>query len=77
MVTSRSAPQTETMMEHFEEKLPRMIRTVDDLSDTVASQQAEIDRLTRRVAMLMEREAAREAEGTGGIVLGDERPPHY
>lgn len=77
MVTSRSAPQTETMMEHLEEKLAHLIRTVDDLSDTVASQQAEIDRLTRRVAMLMEREAAREAEGTGGIVLGDERPPHY
>jgi SlyX protein len=27
--------------------------------------------------MLMEREAAREQEGTGGVVLGDERPPHY
>jgi len=25
----------------------------------------------------MQREASREAEGTGGVVLGDERPPHY
>ncbi|SDO98996.1 SlyX protein [Lutimaribacter pacificus] len=64
-------------MEHLEEKLAHLIRAVDDLSDMVASQQAEIDRLTRRVAMLMEREAARQSEGTGGIVLGDERPPHY
>lgn len=77
MITSRSAPQTETPMEHLEEKLAHLIRAVDDLSDMVASQQAEIDRLTRRVAMLMEREAARQSEGTGGIVLGDERPPHY
>lgn len=77
MITSRSAPQTETPMEHLEEKLAHLIRAVDDLSDMVASQQSEIDRLTRRVAMLMEREAARQSEGTGGIVLGDERPPHY
>ena len=38
---------------------------------------AEIDRLTRRVEMLMLREAEREPEATGGVVLGDERPPHY
>ncbi len=64
-------------MSDLEEKLAHLIRTVDDLSDVVAAQQTEIDRLTRRVAMLMEREANREAEGSGGIVLGDERPPHY
>ncbi|MCM2563649.1 SlyX family protein [Lutimaribacter sp. EGI FJ00015] len=61
----------------LEEKLAHLIRTVDELSDVVTAQQTEIDRLTRRVAMLMEREANREAEGTGGIVLADERPPHY
>jgi len=27
--------------------------------------------------MLMEREAQREAEGSGGAIFGDERPPHY
>jgi SlyX protein len=64
-------------LEHLEEKLAHLIRTVDDLSDVVAAQQAEIDRLTHRVAMLLEREATREAEGSGGILLGDERPPHY
>ena len=64
-------------MTELEEKLAHLIRTVDDLSEIVTGQQAEIDRLTRRVAMLMEREATREAEGTGGIVMGDERPPHY
>jgi len=64
-------------MDAVEEKLAHVIRTVDDLSDVVAEQQREIDRLTRRVEMLMQREAEREAEATGGIVLGDERPPHY
>ncbi|MEX0371659.1 MAG: SlyX family protein, partial [Tateyamaria sp.] len=51
--------------------------TVDDLSDVVARQETEIALLTRRVQMLMEREAQREADGGGGVILGDERPPHY
>jgi len=64
-------------MQHLEERLAHLIHTVDELSDVVARQQAEIDRLTRRVEMLMQREASREAEGSGGVVFGDERPPHY
>ena len=64
-------------MQHLEERLAHLIHTVDDLSEVVARQQAEIDRLTRRVEMLMQREASREAEGAGGVVFGDERPPHY
>ena len=64
-------------MQEIEEKLAHLIRTVDELNDVVTRQQTQIDRLTRRVEMLMQREAEREAQGTGGIVLGDERPPHY
>ena len=61
----------------LEERIAYLLRVTDDLSDTVAAQAREIDRLTARVERLMLREAEREAEGTGGIVLGDERPPHY
>ena len=64
-------------MEKLEEKIAHLMRTVEDLSDVVARQDTEIATLTRRVHMLMEREASREAEGSGGIVMGDERPPHY
>ncbi|MEM9969674.1 MAG: SlyX family protein [Pseudomonadota bacterium] len=60
-----------------EERLAYLEKLVDELNDVVARQAGEIDRLTKRVAMLMEREAGREAEGSGGVVLGDERPPHY
>ena len=49
----------------------------DELSEVVAGQGRELDRLTRQVRMLLEREASREAENTGGVVLGDETPPHY
>ncbi|MGV6803230.1 MAG: SlyX family protein [Ruegeria sp.] len=64
-------------MQHLEEQIAHLIRSVDDLSNVVAKQQDEIDRLTRRVEMLMRREAERAQEGSGGVVLGDERPPHY
>ena len=64
-------------MQDLEEHLAHLARTVDELSDVIARQQREIDTLTRRVAMLMQREGARESEGSGGVVLGDERPPHY
>ena len=50
---------------------------MDDLSDAVARQAAEIDRLTRRVALLMEREAAREAAGLGADGAGEAPPPHW
>lgn len=61
----------------IEEKLAHLTRTVDDLNEIVARQQDEIDTLTRRVHMLMQREGEREAQDSGGIVIGDERPPHY
>jgi SlyX protein len=64
-------------MEHLEEQMAHLLRAVDDLSDIVARQQDEIDHLNRRVEMLMRREGEREASGSGGIVVGDERPPHY
>ncbi|WP_298973443.1 SlyX family protein [uncultured Roseobacter sp.] len=64
-------------MEKLEEQIAHLTRTVDDLSDVVARQEAEIATLTRRVHMLMQREGEREAQSSGGIVVGDERPPHY
>lgn len=64
-------------MQHLEEKIAHLTRTVEDLSDVVATQRTEIARLEHRVHMLMEREAEREAAQSGGVVLGDERPPHY
>ncbi len=64
-------------MARLEEQIAHLTRTVDELSEVVARQQAELDRLTRRVEMLMMREAEREAEATGGAHFGDERPPHW
>ncbi len=64
-------------LQTLEERLAHLIRMVEDMSDVIARQDTEIDRLKHRVQRLVEREAERQAEQTGGIVLGDERPPHY
>ena len=64
-------------MDKLEEQLAHLIRSVDDLSDVVARQEAEIAVLTRRVHMLMQREGEREAASGDSVTIGDERPPHY
>ncbi|MFD1881513.1 SlyX family protein [Paracoccus pacificus] len=63
--------------ERLEETVAHLTRLTEELSDIVARQQIEITRLKSRVGMLMEREAAREAEQGGTIPLADQRPPHY
>ncbi len=62
--------------EAMEEKLAHLMRAVDDLSDVVARQAGEIDLLTRRVRLLMEREAERE-QMAGEAAAANVRPPHW
>jgi SlyX protein len=64
-------------IERLEEALAHLVRTVEDLSEVVARQDAEIARLTARVRMLMEREADREAAEGGTVPLADQKPPHW
>ncbi len=60
-----------------EEEIAHLRRAVDDLSDVVARQTREIDLLTRRVAMLMERAAEAEAAAAGTAPIADQKPPHW
>jgi SlyX protein len=64
-------------MERLEAAVAGLIRMVDDLSAVTARQADTIDRLERRVALLVAREAERAAAEGGGVVIGDERPPHW
>ncbi len=59
--------------ERLEEKLAHLQRVTDELSDIVAAQRDQIDRLTRRVEMLMQR----EADSGGTVPLADQKPPHW
>lgn len=60
----------------LQERMAHLIRAIDDLSDIVARQETEIARLTRQVAMLVDREAAR-AEPGEDAPAADQRPPHW
>lgn len=61
----------------LEEQIAHLTRAVDDLSDIVARQEGEIATLTRRVMMLMERDAGRESDAGGTVTLADQKPPHW
>ena len=61
----------------LQEKIAHLTRTVEDLSDIVARQENELAIATRRIEMLMQREAGREMDAGGSIPLADQRPPHW
>lgn len=61
----------------IEERLAHLLRATDEMSDIIADQASRIDRLERRVGLLMEREAGREADDGGTVPVGDEQPPHW
>ena len=61
----------------LQERIAHLEREVADLSAVVASQDAELRRLAAAVERLTRREAERAAEEGGGVMLGDERPPHW
>ncbi len=67
----------ESRLEATEEAIAHLTKAMDELSGVVARQQREIDTLTRRVAMLMQREAEREIDAGGALPLADQRPPHW
>lgn len=57
----------------LEERIAHLMRAVEDVSDIVARQAREIEALTHRVGLLMQRSAAPEE----GATFTDERPPHW
>ena len=63
-------------LQALEETVTHHAAAIDDLSDIVRAQSQIIDRLERRLALLMERAAEAEAEAGGTVTIADQ-PPHY
>lgn len=62
----------------LEEQIAHLTKAVDDMSEIIARQDVEMAILTRRVEMLMSREAERESDpSNGSIPLADQKPPHW
>lgn len=61
----------------LEERIARLMKEADELSDEVARQGREIARLRAQVDMLLGREAERDYDGGGTLPLADRKPPHW
>jgi SlyX protein len=72
----RNAETKMDRVELLEERVAHLTRAVDDLSDVVAAQRKELDRLNRLVGLLVEREAEREAMA-GEAPAANQPPPHW
>lgn len=66
---------TNPITDAIEEKLAHLERMVEDLSSVIARQDKELALVTRRVQMLMEREAEREI--FGDAPEANVPPPHW
>lgn len=64
-------------IERLEEQVAFLTKGAEEMSDVLARQSREIDRLARMVGLLMEREAEREFGEGGQIPLADQKPPHW
>ncbi|SET52723.1 SlyX family protein [Paracoccus homiensis] len=69
--------KTEPRLLALEETVAHLSRVTDDLSEVIARQDRIIDRISKRLQMLVEAEAQRQADDSGTIPLADQRPPHY
>ena len=61
----------------LEEHASHHAATLEELNAVVTAQAAQIDRLERRVRLLMERAAQMEADTMSGAPLADQKPPHW
>jgi uncharacterized coiled-coil protein SlyX len=59
----------------LEMKLTEAEREIADLSAVVADQAERLARAEKRIDMLLE--AARAGVDEGGVIMGDQPPPHY
>ena len=57
-----------------EAKISYLIKDIEDLSDIVAEQSRELEKLNKQVSFLIKKET--ERDDISGVVLGD-KPPHW
>ena len=59
----------------LEIQLSHQARMLEELSEEMATQRAEIAGLKRKVALLLENAA--NAQDSGSVVIADQKPPHW
>jgi len=65
---------TSSRLTENEAKISYLIKDIEDLSDIVAKQGRELEKLNKKVTFLIQKET--ESDEISGVVLGD-KPPHW
>ncbi len=69
--------EIENRIIRLEEEIAHQGLLLEELNLIIAKQRDETDVLTRRVEMLMQRAAEKEADELSSTQIADQRPPHY
>ena len=66
--------ETNSRLTENEAKISYLIKDIEDLSDIVAKQSRELEKLNKKVSFLIQKET--ERDDISSVVLGD-KPPHW
>ena len=66
--------ETYSRLTENEAKISYLIKDIEDLSDIVAKQSRELEKLNKKVSFLIQKET--ERDDISGVVFGD-KPPHW
>ena len=73
-IENSATNSTNSRLTENEVKISHLIKDIEDLSDIVAEQSRELEKLNKQVSFLIEKET--ERDDISGVVLGD-KPPHW
>ena len=73
-IENSSTNSTNSRLTENEAKISYLIKDIEDLSDIVAEQSRELEKLNKQVRFLIKKES--ERDDISGVVLGD-KPPHW
>ena len=73
-IENSATNSTNSRLTENEAKISYLIKDIEDLSDIVAKQGRELEKLNKKVSFLIQKET--ERDDISGVVLGD-KPPHW
>ena len=73
-IENSATNSTNSRLTEHEAKISYLIKDIEDLSDIVAEQSRELEKLNKQVSFLIKKET--ERDDLNGVVLGD-KPPHW
>ena len=73
-IENSATNSTNLRLTENEAKISYLIKDIEDLSDIVAEQSRELEKLNKQVSFLIKKET--ERDDISGVVLGD-KPPHW